>query len=320
MLLAITPFFFIQCDSEDDLVTENAKEGGLFEALNPSLNYVVGDGKAYSFSFQVYQSPYIKATSVDVYKSCYKVPVAWSNPDDTLHTTTDSIPGMWSNEVLQETITITNTESHVITTIALNYAALIENLTIGENNDPLPAVDSDMRIGDFFNFRVVTKLDDGRTIEQSVEPSLTVSTRFAGTYKVIDGVYYRLGVDQGPMWEAEEIIVSSVDAKTYVIKEWGILSGWGPYTLYFQIDAATSKITYPAEWDGVAQVLNDYAVTNPIDNPADLSYVIPFAGTDINSAIKDDVEGKDRLNMVYGYYTTGSGPREFYFLMEKVVN
>ena len=321
MLLAITPFFFIQCDSEDDLVTENAKEGGLFEALTPYLNYVVGDGKAYSFSFQVYQSPDIKATSVEIYKSCFKVAVAWSDPGDLTHTTADSIPAIWSNEVLQETITITNDENHVISTTALDYAALIADLTI--DGDPLPASDGEMRIGDYFNFRIVTKLDDGRTVEQSIQNTLTVSTRFAGTYKSIGGAYYHPDYNPAPylsdLWLGETVIIFSIDAMTYRWEEWGILSGWSGNVLYFQINPSTGKITYPEKWAGADQILNNLPLLTAERTPGSLTYAIPAAGTNIDTAIKDDVEGKDQLNMVFGYLGA-SGSREFFILLEKVVN
>jgi hypothetical protein len=144
---------------------------------------------------------------------------------------------------------------------------------------------------------------------------MSVSTRFAGTYSVIEGFYFRLGVDQGPMWTGENIVIKSVDAITYEWYAWGELSGWGPYSFYFQIDPVTNAITYLPD-----QTLNDQPVITPYANPGDLSNVIPLAGANINSAIKDDVEGKDQMNMCYGYYTGGSGPREFYFLLEKIVN
>lgn len=38
-----------------------------------------------------------------------------------------------------------------------------------------------------------------------------------------------------------------------------------------------------------------------------------------NFVVRDNVDGKDKLYMSFGYYTTGSGPREFYQVMEKIV-
>ena len=41
---------------------------------------------------------------------------------------------------------------------------------------------------------------------------------------------------------------------------------------------------------------------------------------DHNTVLLDNVNGKDIITMSFGYYTAGSGPREFYQQMEKVVN
>lgn len=42
---------------------------------------------------------------------------------------------------------------------------------------------------------------------------------------------------------------------------------------------------------------------------------MPCTGTNI--LIKDDVNGKHRIKLTYGYFTEGSGSREFYEEMEK---
>ena len=138
-----------------------------------------------------------------------------------------------------------------------------------------------------------------------------------GTYTVLEGYYYRLGVvNDNDFWVGEEITISQIDATTYRWENWGELIGWDGNVLYFQIDPTTSAITYPAEWDGIPQTLNGQPITTPDLNPGDLSNVIPLAGENINKAITNEVEGKTTLNMVFGYYTAGSGPREFYFLLE----
>jgi hypothetical protein len=38
-----------------------------------------------------------------------------------------------------------------------------------------------------------------------------------------------------------------------------------------------------------------------------------------NKAVRDDVDGKDRIYMSYGYLNPASGSREFYEVLEKVV-
>ncbi len=305
-ILMIFPLSLMQCDSEDDLVTKNALEGGLINASTTAINYVVGNDADYKFDLYINQGN-TQIEEVRLYKSFYAVPVPWSDPSDTTHTTADSIPAKWSNEVLQETITITNNLSHWITSTPLDYAGLIANLQIDGAN--LPASDGELRIGDYFNFVVEAKLKGGRLLKQSYTVKMTVSTRFAGSYRCVEGIYYRLGVLTGTTadWPAATQI-ESVDARTYrVVEWWGLFDG---NTWYFQIQD-DGTITYPE-----GQKFNGQPMITCESNPADMTFV--NCGNS-NYIVKDDVNGKDRLVMTIGYYTSGSGARRIYQVMEKIV-
>ena len=111
------------------------------------------------------------------------------------------------------------------------------------------------------------------------------------------------------------MLIESVDATTYrVVEYFGAFNG---NEYYFQIDE-NDKITYPAETpDGDAQTGNGEPMTTCALNPGDLTNVP--CGADTNIVIRDDVSGKDRLVMTFGYFTGGSGPREFYQVLEKIV-
>ena len=324
--LALVAVFFIQCDSVDDLMTENALEGGLVEASSTAINYVIGSGSTYTFDLYVHQEGATKVNSINIYKSCfYAAAIPWYNPGDTTHATADSVAAKYTDEILELSIDITEKSiSHTVSTRDWAWEDLREGLTQEDGNE-LPALEGGMEISNYFQFVIEAVLSDGRIVRQKAPVRMTVSTRFAGTYTVLEGEYYRLGLidaNNGAhnMWVGGEVVISSVDAITYKWEDWGILSTWDGNVLYFQVDPATGKITYPAEWNGAAQILNDEPLMTPITHPDDMARVIPLGGADINSALKDDVNGKDQLNMVHGYFTGGSGPREFYFLLEKVVN
>lgn len=309
--IAILGVFLVQCDKEfDDIVTENAKIGGLIDVSSAAQNYVVGDGASYSFDLYLNQNADASIKTVNVYKSFSSVAVAWSVPAD--HTEADSIPAKTSNEVLQETFSVSNGESHWISVAAMDFTALTANLLVDGN--ALPASDGDLRIGDSFNFTVEAILNDGRTVTQAYEVKMAVSTRFAGTYTIVAGSYFRIGVDQGADFQVgETALIESVDAKTYVWSDWGVASGWDGNKLYFQVEDDGS-ITYPAEWNGVAQILNDQPLITCELNAQDLTNV---GCGNSNFVVKDDVSGKDQLKLVHGYLTSGSGPREFEFILVK---
>lgn len=298
ILMAVAAsLFLVRCNSEDNLVTENAKEGGLVDLATPSVNYVVGNVNDYDLSFRIYQGNE-QTVKIYLYKSFYSV------ADDT----TGGSP--WSDEILDRTIDITSTVTHYVPT---NYfkADLIQGLTL--NGNTINENDGLWSIGDFFQFRVVAELSDGRKVQQAGRVKLTVSTRYAGTYKFVEGLYYRLGVlaSSGDYWEPTYEI-QSIDAKTY--KMFG-LAAWLDNAFYFQIETDMS-ITYPAKWQGADQMLNGYPLINCFDNATDFVPEVNCATS--NYVENHDDTGKDRIYMTLGYYTTGSGPRVFYQVFEKV--
>jgi hypothetical protein len=291
----------VSCNESDDLITANATEGGLVTTPNTAFAYVVGSGASYSFDLFVYQTERVKTTEIQIYKSFF------SNADT-----------LWSNEVLQETITVTDGTPHYESTTPKDYAGLAEGLQV--DGADLPTTDGELTIGDYFLYRVVVKTDAGDTFEQNYNVSFTVSTRYAGNYVVTAGMYYRLGVVSiADVWVGEQITIKSIDAITYQWVAWGEYSGWAGNSLFFQIDTDLN-ITYPIEWPtGTAQTLNGNPLTCLARNAGDLTNVAPYTTTP-DVVVNDDVNGKDKMIMIYGYYTAGSGPREFYNEFVKVVD
>jgi hypothetical protein len=160
---------------------------------------------------------------------------------------------------------------------------------------------------------------DGTSVEASYKVAFTVSTRYAGKYATLDADYYRIGVltyTEASGFYPDELIIESVDAITYKVLEYiGVFNGneW-----YFQIEDGV--ISYPLEYPaGTTQLLNDQPLITCESNPADMVN-IPCDPAETNIVINDDVEGKDQLIMSVGYYTGGSGPREFYQVLEKIVD
>jgi len=302
------------CTKADNLM-EGVVEGGLLSVKTSSINYVIGDAKDYNVSFMVYQSPTASITKVDAYIKFYTYK---RNADGSLFLDADGAKvAISSNEKLLKSIDITETTNHLVS-FSVNLTTLVDGLSVADNPfySVLPTDDGQYLIGDYWDIRLVNTV--GSKLHESAERvSVAVSTRFAGTYVCKDLAYYRLSVESPSYWVGHDLIIRSVDATTYSY-DWGATIGWdGP--LYFQIDPVTNVVSYPAEWDGVAQTLNGEALITPTLNPGDLTNVIPLTATP-NIAIKDDVEGKDQLILVYGYYTSGSGPREFYEILEKKVD
>lgn len=289
-------------DDDNDELTGGAITGGLLSLNNTAIGYVVGNGATYTASGSVYQGN-VQTVSVDVYKSF-----------------TSSSTGETSNEVLYETLDIANTtvgQNGTFST-SFDYEDLITGLTVGGN--PLPANDGELSIGDYWTIRYVSTLSDGNVVTNASTTRVSVGTRFAGLYSTVEAEYYRIGeltyVTADYQNFVPELEIQSVDATTYrVVEYFGVFNG---NTWYFQIDE-NDKITYPDETpEGDAQTGNGQPFITCESNPNDMTS-IP-CGPDTNIVIRDDVDGKDRLVMSFGYLTPGSGPREFYQVIEKIVD
>lgn len=300
-ILIISLITFSACN-DDQLNVDNPDgnflEGGLLDVKNTVMNYVVGNTGPYTATIRVYQGA-IKTTSIRIAKTFHSGTSVSNTIDDF------------------KTIAITDTDKNSLVSFSFTFSEMIEGLSI--DGSPLPTSDGEFIIGDYWEFEYYVTTSAGERRNYATTQA-AVSTRFAGQYLVLKGEYFRLGEDNGggAMWTGEAVSIKSIDAKTYQWAEWGILSGWTDNVLYFQIDPATLKITYPEEWDGVAQLLNSEPLMTPLTNPNDLTNVLPKTTTP-NVAVLND-NGADTLEMVYGYYTGGSGPREFYHLLEKIVD
>ncbi len=305
-------FIFGACTEPDNIVPTNTDwngeefpvGGGLLEVTTPSINYIVGETEGYKVEFGVQQGRENFTTKVEVYSTFYG-----TQTDDE-----GNKISVTSNEILFESFDITETVNH-FRKFGFNYDTLVTDLQI--DGTDLSSNDGDLSIGDYWEFRFVSTMQDGNQFENYKRVKIAVSTRFAGTYICSDLAYFRLGVQSPSYWLGDELTIESVDAITYKYY-WGATIGWDA-PLYFQIDPATNVITYPEEWDGVAQTLNGEPLTCLARNAGDLTNVAGLTTTP-DLAVKDDVDGKDQLIMVYGYYTGGSGPREFYETLIKKVD
>ncbi|MCB0425701.1 MAG: hypothetical protein KDC69_03625 [Flavobacteriaceae bacterium] len=306
LLLAILSFsLFIGCtDDDNDDLTGDATTGGLVSLNSVAIGYVVGNDGTYTASGSVYQGR-VQTTNINVYKSF-----------------TDSQTGGKTDEILLATLPISDTSISTSAefSTSFTYEDLISGLTL--NGSPLPASDSELNIGDFWTLRYESTLSTGEIVMNAASTKVSVGTRFAGIYRPLYGEYYRIGVLTYTTadWLAScpETLIESVDATTYRVVEY-----FGPFNgneWYFQIDE-NDVISYPDETpSGDAQQGNGAPFITCESNPVDFSSVGLPCGSNSNYVVRDDVNGEDQLHMTFGYYTSGSGPRVFYHILEKIVD
>lgn len=296
IIIAALTISFTSCElnrADYDETSNDAALGGLLDLKTRLVGYVVGEQGPYTVEF-LSPDAVVQTETVDVY-------VQYNRSTD----------GAQSNKKLLRTITVDNRN----TTLSFDvyYDELRDGLTIDGN--PLPTSDTELNIGDFFELTYLSNLDNGETHINPTSTKVSVGTRFAGKYRCVDGLYFRIGVltyEEGD-WPSETII-ESVDATTYKVVEY-----FGPFNgneWYFQIDE-NYVISYPETTpSGDAQLGNGQPFITCESNPGDMVHV--NCGSS-NYVELDNVNGADKLYMSFGYYTGGSGPREFYQVMEKIV-
>lgn len=338
-VLLLSIFTFISCDKSELAVT--GVEGGLLEIKNPSINYIVGNSGPYASSLRVYQGT-IKTNKVEIYKTFYSTrpdTLVLTKKEDGSIEKTVLTTILMSNSILYTTINVSG-DQNSIESFTFTFDQLREGLKIEKEIVPIPevddsiysfaiikgfsknavgsgllATDGDYNIGDYWEFQYYPSTSDGRKLLQDLSTKVTVATRYAGKYRCIEGLYYRLGVLTYTTSDWPDVTeIQSVDAKTYrVLEYWGAFNANPEW--YFQIQ--NGVISYPAKWNGVPQLLNKNPLITCQTNASDMTEVCGLPGA--NTVVNDDVNGKDRLIMANGYYTAGSGPRILYQVLEKIV-
>jgi hypothetical protein len=295
-ILFLSLVAFYACNDEQlnvDNFDGNVVDGGLLDVKNTALNYVVGNPGPYNVNIRVYQGE-AKTTSIRVSKTFYSGNFV-SNTVDTF-----------------KTIAISNTDQNSFVNYSFDFNEMVAGL-VDSDGSPLSTNDGDYLVGDYWKFDYFVTNSNGEVLNYT-STKATVSTRFAGTYRVLQGDYWRLGVYYANYFP-DEVIIESIDASIY--KHNGIAAWPDGNAFYFTVNNDTGAIsimeTDPA---GNAVLLNDQPIIT-CDNYGGWM-VATCAGSDI--AVKNDDTGEDTLTLTVGYNTAGSGPREFYEILEKIVD
>jgi len=299
---------FSACNDEQlnvDNWDGNTSEGGLLDVKNTSINYVVGNPGPYTANIRVYQGA-IKTTSIRIAKTFY-----------TSEVVVDPITGEESKVEVKsntidnfKTVEVSDTDQNNFVNYSFNFGEMVEGLSIDGN--PLSPNDADYFIGDYWKFEYFVTNSNGEN-QNYASTKATISTRFAGTYTVIESVYWNSGGNNGN-WNGDSFVIESIDASIY--KHNG-LAFWGDQTYYFTVDADTGAIqVLPEDLDGNAVLLNGSPIMISPGGDFTFESVIP----QINMATKNDVTGEDVLEFTVGYHRGAGATREFYEKMVKQVD
>jgi len=302
-LAFLVSFGFVACEEDSDVFTGNENVGGVLK-VKSSVSYVVGNGLDFAYAANItLDNGAVKTTKIEVYKTFTDTKGTATADDDVT-----------SNKVLFRTFSPTS-DQHQSMDYTVSYNELIDGLIV--DGSPMSTDDGDLNIGDYWTLTYVSTTSAGAKHQVRYQTKIGAGTRFAGTYKCVDGIYYRLGVVTYVTSDwPDETTIESVDATTYrVVKYFGSFTNTSPGgDLYFQVNG--DDITYPAlKPNGTPQGGNGFPLITCAANPGDMTHV--NCGSS-DYVVRDNVFGKDQLIMSFGYRP--GAPREFYQVMEKIVD
>lgn len=162
LLLVVFAILFSSCLMDDDLMTADAKSGGLVEA-SKLVQLIPKTSGNIEIELKVYQGPAIQ--SVKVYKQFY-------------HYDTDES----SDWVLLGSISIDG--ANYSDTLLLNQTFTWEQLKDGITleNYSLPDDPLNADVGDNFTLKYVSVLDDGREVASNSQTEVLIANSYAGYY------------------------------------------------------------------------------------------------------------------------------------------
>ncbi|MCB0516560.1 MAG: hypothetical protein R2798_08625 [Chitinophagales bacterium] len=227
---------------------------------------------------------------------------------------TDASSGQKSDKVLLKSYAVGALKTEVNDVI--NYTQLKENLTVG--GSALPEDESLLAIGSGWVLTFVGVYTNGGAKEDlGGAINVGVLSPYAGLYEVIESDYWRVGVQSGIAdWTGQERFIGSVDENTFSYNDW-----WGPFewsggSFNFKVDLETNEITVPIIVNGLFSGNRALGC----DTEPEMFANVPCAGSDM--LVKDPnnpnaANGAHEITITYGYFTDGSGPREFYEKLRK---
>lgn len=285
------------CNKNDNPLSENAKEGGLIEVQTGTVVYFLNTMEDnYPIDLKYFQGVGTNIASIDVYKQFYTV-------DDTGAVVS-------SEKTLYKTLDLSSFTEPGFISYNATFKSLAEGTTI--NGQLIPQDDTLLTAGFYWELTYDIILEDGRHVQVNAN-TVFINSRYAGKYRVLDALYYRIGVltygiDEWPT----EVTVTALNATTFKME--APCEPFASNSVYFTIDEASGAITVLKSYGGSTLYINSQAMQNCASDPGTFNNV-PCDNSNILIKVPST---KDTLRISYGYFTAGSGPREFYQEMVKI--
>lgn len=305
ILLALSTLFWLSCseDTEMDYGTNEETQRITDPALQintPVIGFQAGT-ENYEYAFNVI------------------------NPDNDLQLEeikmysifTDAETGLSSEEVELATVDVEGPNRNVIAG-TVDYNQLKAGVTV--NGQPLPEDQLLLKVGSGWKVRFEGITASGKVIRLGGNINVAVLSPYAGIYEFTHLEYYRINVLRNDVSDpvlGTQVFIGSVDEDTFSHNDW-----WGPFawtgsSFNFSIDLTPDAegnfpITSYEFPNGI------YSGNRPLTCATEPSSM-PNVHCPDSDYLEPDNSGAHKLYMSYGYFTDGSGAREFYCELTRVV-
>jgi hypothetical protein len=210
---------FSSCNKSEDLVTKDAKTGGLV-IPSVSIPYKLGATPEVSVAVTIPMGPGI--TTIEVYNKY-----------------TDAVAGKESTPVLMKTVDVAsaNTTAEVSKPYKITYTDLIKDVKV--NGQSLPANEALLAIGNSWELSYVSVMADGRKVVNNSKTTIAVANKYAGFYQCV-GVFTH--PTAGPRPINEKKFLTPLTAYACRIPA-GDLGSSG-YSVVITVDPATNTVSF----------------------------------------------------------------------------
>ena len=212
-------FLFTACNKSEDLVTDDAKTGGLVVPTS-SVPYKLGATPTVDLTVTIPMGPGI--ATIEVYNTY--------NSNET---------GSVSNSVLMTTIDVAsgNVTEEIVKSFSITYNDLKKDIVI--DGAGLPSDETLLPIGDFWELSYTSIMADGRRVVNNAVTGIAVANIYAGFYQCV-GVFHHPTAGDRPI--NEEKFLTPISAYSCSIPA-GDLGASG-YSVVITVDPATNDVSF----------------------------------------------------------------------------
>jgi hypothetical protein len=250
LLIGCVGAMALACEDNEDQITTHAIEGGLLVPAPASVSYVLNQTTSVDVTVEVRQG--IGVESIKVYKSyCSECG--------------SEVTAKHSNEIEAGELEVNsgNVDKRVMATLSQTYDQLRNGLLL--ENAPLPADEGDLLIGDFWEFRFVAVMADGRELINLNTVTVSVANAYSGTYQSIGKFVHPTSGERGIN---RTKTLAPIDANT-VATEFADLGGnTPPWRMWLIVNPDNTVTIVPKEGASAGTVQFQVDADDNTYNPA----------------------------------------------------